>query len=170
MILLSCQDAGSDWGLSVSLRAKLFWIQLACQLLLPSLILSVHMPPKRLADEMEASQRHLQTAKKRRLDRRDTDEAVSRLLQQHWPHAGPQETDGIKHEGLTLRGALKKEKHRVRPLKGRISTQVIKRLKSKYAASGSATRHLTVHDRTQTVCSDHIVGEASRGKPRKALT
>ena len=96
------------------------------------------------ASENGASSSGPATKKRRQLNRRDTEDKVSRNIRDHFSDLTAVDTDGTTRGGLTLRQRLSNE-HRERASDGsRMSTAVFKELRAEYTSPEDPVRHLKI--------------------------
>lgn len=107
------------------------------------------MPPKTLVSALDEAR----PAKRprRQLNRRDTDAAVDRIIQEHFSTLTKQETDLITHEGMTLKKTLKAAKRDAKDNGNRITGASYHRLKEVYAIPRPGDEALQVQNSNETV-------------------
>ena len=109
--------------------------------------------PSSLLKELEpASTRpdaHIQAAKQRASrERRSEEEAVQRMIDEHFSAFAPMETDGIYHAGRTLRQTLLDHVRCHRSSKQRLGKGRIAELREQYCSEENLLRQLPRGDRT----------------------
>ena len=98
------------------------------------------MPPKKRAAAKQAES----PPKRRQLQRRDTDEQVSRLLTEHFSSFSVGETDHTYVAGKNLRQTLTQYKHDKKLTQGRLSASLKKRLRSEFGQGSGCLSEVKV--------------------------
>ena len=107
--------------------------------------------------------------KRRRLERRDTEDKVDRVLASHFKDFSSVDTDGTVKGGKTLRQKLLEEQRERAEGGGRISTATIKALRTEYMAVKDPIKSLTILDKSQHFNADMMraLGTAEAANPAK---
>lgn len=92
--------------------------------------------------------------KRKQLKRRDTEDKVDRLLASHFADFTAVDTDGTVRNGLTLRQRLLQECRARAKEGGRLSTQMLRQLRSEYMSHEDPMKTLTIKDKDQAFSPD----------------
>eukprot|EP00971_Amphidinium_carterae_P127266 2521896-Amphidinium_carterae.2 len=87
----------------------------------------------------------------RKLQRRDTDAQVSRIIEENFAMLSATEVDSNKVDGKTLREAITQLKRDKKLVQGRLSQSCRERLQRQFSAEGSIQDRLVVKDKTQNI-------------------
>ena len=102
------------------------------------------MPAKRKAvDELHEVEQG-SAPKARKLARRDTDQQVQRLVDEHWPTLSPSEVHNVKRDGKSLFATLTQLKHGKKLTNGRLGATMLATLKKKFSPAAGMKKKLEV--------------------------
>jgi hypothetical protein len=87
----------------------------------------------------------------RKLRKVNTNEAVNRLLTEHFRTFSAEDIDGVTRDGQTLRQALQSVRRAATERNGRVSTRAIADIRKKYAPAASPHAQLVVANRAEAV-------------------
>jgi hypothetical protein len=106
---------------------------------------------RQLVDELDAAGPGAAAPKRRQLARRDTEQAVERLLRDHFPTLSKQDMDVKTVDGLTLRQTLLEAKRKAKEGKRRMNAAYYAELRLKFAGSSSLSVCLVVKNPNESV-------------------
>ena len=112
------------------------------------------------ADQPTLVEQHGSAAKKvparRRVQRRDSEEAADRAIQEHYPTFTRMQTDVVRIDGLTLRERVVAQKRLCKAQHSRLGSTFWTELRSKYSVEdeGADVAALKVEDKTQEVSAE----------------